>query len=108
MVGRPGDYRWSSWHFYGEGRREDILRPHPLYLTLGTEDHGRRAAYRALFDAEMDQGVLAAIREAIGKSWPLGNDRFREELAARSTAPPPRGRPGKPGNPTVIQGELQL
>ncbi|MBX9635332.1 MAG: hypothetical protein K2X44_10165, partial [Magnetospirillum sp.] len=41
----------------------------------------RQAAYRALFKQTQNDETLAAIRDATNKVWPLGSDRFKDELA---------------------------
>ena len=78
IVPFPGHYRWSSYRTNAEGRCEDWLVPHALYLALGVDAVSRQAAYRALFDLPMAEPDLVRIRFAI-----------RNDFAMRE--------PGKPG-----------
>ena len=35
MVRSPSGYRWSSYRFNGQGKPDELITPHPLYLSLG-------------------------------------------------------------------------
>ena len=45
IVGRPDDYRWSSFAANALGYKDPIVTPHPLYYALGRSPETRRAAY---------------------------------------------------------------
>jgi putative transposase len=103
MTAAPGDYRWSSWRAHAEGVVSTLLSDHPQYATLGADPAERRAAYRALFAAVLDDDTVTAtaIRDGTNKAWALGGERFKAELAAlteRRLAPAPKGRPRKVEN----------
>jgi REP-associated tyrosine transposase len=71
-----------------------LLTPHTEYLALGHHPPEREAAYRALFEAHLDEMTIAEIREATQKGWALGNNCFQdgiERLLQRRTRPLPRG-----------------
>ena len=111
MVAAPGEYRWSSWGVHAEGAADALVRPHPLYLTLGDTADRRCAAYRALFTQALPEETLTAIRHATNTAWPLGSDRFKDELAAltaRRVTPAPGGRPRAVDPNSVDQGVLPL
>lgn len=96
MVAHPHEYPWSSYLWHAEGKPDRLITDHALYLALGADQDERRAAYRALFKAHLSEATLAAIRDATNKGWALGNDCFKEEIAAavsRRVAPLPKGRP---------------
>jgi putative transposase len=96
LVPTPGEYRWSSFHVNVAGRDDPIVRPHSLYLSLGTSPADRCSAYSALFAAEISADTLAEIREATHKGWPLGDRAFRERierLTHRRASPLPKGGP---------------
>lgn len=98
MVAHPRDYPWSSYRWHAEGKSNELVTDHALYLALGRSDAERQAAYRALFRAHIGEATLAAIREATNKAWALGDDRFRDDMAAalsRRASPLPKGRPKK-------------
>jgi putative transposase len=82
MVDRPDDYRWSSYRCNATGRRDEVTQPHPLYSRLGGDAEQRQASYRALFAGHLDEAVLTSIRQGTEAGEVIGNDRFRDEIAA--------------------------
>ncbi|MGO4378501.1 transposase [Pseudoduganella sp. RAF53_2] len=64
MVQYPGHYRWSSYNCNAEGRRNDVITPHEVYLRLGREARQRQMAYQALFDIPYSESDLERIRGA--------------------------------------------
>lgn len=94
MVPHLGEYRWSSYHANALGRHDPLLTLHPEYKQLGNTGLKRQAAYRALFEAHIDDNTLDEIRQATQRGWALGSDRFKDEverLLQRRTRPLPRG-----------------
>jgi putative transposase len=53
-------------------------------LVLGATDEDRRPAYRRLFKTITPEDELTTIRDATGKGWALGSDRFAAEIEALS------------------------
>ena len=45
MVKDPGDYRWSSYRFYREGKEDPLVTPDPGYLGFGRDALERRKKY---------------------------------------------------------------
>jgi putative transposase len=96
LVQDPGDYHWSSHGANALGRHDPLVSPHATYAALGATARDRFAAYRALFQAEIDPTTLRDIRASTNKGWALGDDRFRADLATREKRrahPLRRGRP---------------
>lgn len=94
MVSHPRGYRWSSYGGNAEGTSDPLLRPHPIYLRLGTSEREQQAAYQGLFESHIDEQALGEIREATNKGWALVPERFRAEIESmlqRRTRPLPRG-----------------
>jgi putative transposase len=96
-VRQPQDYRWSSYGFNAQGRKDALLQAHEQYLRLGKDEVTRREAYRALFKAHLDDPVLAQIRQATNGNYALGNPRFQAQVetalgrrASRASAGRPR------------------
>ena len=88
-----------------------LFRSHPLYLGLGAKEEDRRATYRALFRAHLDDEALTVIRKATQCGLPLGNDRFREQVAAvlgRRVEMGKRGRRSGERNDAPLPGQLGL
>jgi len=80
QVARPSDYAWSSHRANALGWHDPLVVPHQQYLALGANTDSRHAAYRALFDAALDEPTLAHIRESTNKAWALGDARFRDAV----------------------------
>jgi putative transposase len=96
MVVHPRDYRWSSYRVNGEGQAGALITPHPEYLHLGRDALERLDSYRALFRAQIEPEMVAAIRTATNGNYVLGSPRFQDEIAfmlQRRVAPGLRGRP---------------
>ena len=75
MVSDPADYRWTSYRWHGLGERNELITDHPLYLGLARDDDERRAAYRALFRAHLDEAVRDHIRKTLNKGhrWAMSD-----------------------------------
>ena len=96
MVKHPIEYPWSSYAENAEGKPVTWLTPHGEYLALGLDEEARRAAYRGLFESELDMELLRDIRVSTHGGYVIGNDRFRDEIEqalARRAAPRGPGRP---------------
>jgi putative transposase len=98
MVLHPRDYRWSSYGANAEGKRDPILTPHSLYMRLGLNGAQREAAYRGLFEVDLDSNQIAAIRKATNGNYVLGDGRFQAQIGRelrRRVVPGKSGRPAK-------------
>jgi putative transposase len=99
MVRSPAHYRWSSYRHNGQGKEDALITPHALYQALGKTLPTRLAAYKALFKAHLDDGVLEDIRSAWQTGTPLGNDYFRQKVEARLKCKVGQARRGRPRRP---------
>ncbi len=96
MVTGPAEYRWSSHRHHALGEADALITEHPLYDALGPTPEARRAAYRALFEAAIDEGLLSSIRGALNQGRAVAGPLFLAEMESRlqrSLAPAGRGRP---------------
>jgi putative transposase len=94
VAARPEEYDWSSYRANAFGHHDPLVTMHDRYSALGVDTSSRCAAYRDLFFAPVDEQTISDIRNSTNKGWPLGNDRFRYEVAAltkRRTHPLTRG-----------------
>ena len=107
MVLRPQDYRWSSYHANGLGRANALLTPHAEYLRLGREATARRAAYRALFRAHVDEALTDEIRDATNGNFVLGDERFQAQIAQVLGRRVVRGKAGRPVKQADVDGVSQ-
>jgi putative transposase len=96
MVGRPAEYRWSSYAANAEGESNAILQPHGEYLNLGRDPQTRRTAYKSLFDRRNIVVEQKLIRNSLCSGTPLGNDRFKEYIEQVSGCKAGHARPGRP------------
>lgn len=80
MVAHPIDYPWSSYVANAEGKSSPWLTPHGEYLDLGSDEGKRQTAYRGLFESELDQPLLHAIRVSIHGGYRIGNTRFTKQI----------------------------
>ena len=83
MVGHPAEYRWSS--FRANTGIESIpgLQPHAAYWELGASGAERADAYRKLFDTELSEAEVEAIRIHAQKDCVLGSPRFQAHAMGR-------------------------
>jgi putative transposase len=98
MVARPGDYRWSSYRFHADGIPDKLLSTHDQYKRLGNTSEERQQAYRELFRSELDSSELTEIRDTVNRGWPLGTERFKDQIETalqRVARAPKRGRPAR-------------
>jgi putative transposase len=108
MVKHPRDYRWTSYHANGDGRRDGLIPPHDQYLRLGRGEDARRQAYRAPFKAHMDEETVDRIRAATNGNYVLGGSRFEAEIATTLKRRVARGKAGRPSKAGVELGQLRL
>jgi len=97
MVGRPEEYRWSSYGINAWGDKSWIL-PHERYLVLGSNTESRLQTYRNLFASELSEDNLHLLRSAAHYCQPVGDDRFRLHIESKygvKLGQMARGRPRK-------------
>lgn len=98
MVKTPEQYRWSSYQYHAWGKPNDIISNHALYDTLSDSPDIKQFAYRELFKTQIPEEDLHAIKESMKYNYPLGNERFKEQVEfalGRAVGHNQRGRPTK-------------
>jgi putative transposase len=104
LASEPAAYRWSSHGANAHGVADPLVVAHPLYKQLGSTPALRQAAYRELFELELGDRDLVAIRDATNHAWALGSRRFQadtEMASRRRAARMPLGRPARTRGPKV-------
>jgi putative transposase len=99
LVAHPKAYRWSSYGANALGKYDPLVKAHPRYADLAPNPLQRQRAYRALYDQELTEEFIAALRAATNGGWPLGNDQFKQKVAqtlGRRVVPLSKGRPPRP------------
>ena len=98
MVTTPDEYRWSSYRYHAFGTPNRLITDHPVFDALGQYEQQRQHAYRELFRSQIPERDIHHLRECLACNFPLGNDRFRQEIEtilARRVGHPRRGRPSQ-------------
>jgi putative transposase len=80
MVERPGEYRWSSYGANALGRKDDLVTPHAVYLSLASSFEARLASYRNLCGTDLTDDELNDIRAAANGGFALGSREFVQRL----------------------------
>ena len=96
MVRHPREYRWPSYRANAEGRSTELIQTHDIYKRLGRCVESRREAYRGLFKAHMEDGMMDNIRAATNGNTVLGTARFQEEIGQMLGRRVTKGRAGRP------------
>jgi putative transposase len=98
LVAHPAGYPWSSHAHYAGIKVDRLLSEHATFLGLGQNTGARQAAFRALFQHDLDEKTLTQIRQALNAGCGLGSESFlvaMEAKVGRRVRPPKQGRPGK-------------
>ena len=96
MVAAASDYKWSSYGANALGQPNDLLKAHSCYLALGENGEARQCAYRELFQSQVDDESLKAIRESANSGLALGGERFKDQVEALLARSVRAGNPGRP------------
>ena len=80
MTEHPAAYPWSSYQHNALSRTIELLTAHPAYLSLGQDGETRKTAYQSLFKHHVPEYSLKEIRDALQKSWVLGEGRFKQQI----------------------------
>jgi putative transposase len=73
MCESAGAYRWSSYRHNADGKEDDLVRPHSVFLALSPTSETRRRHYRALFNVAIAPAQIDAIRASTVSGRPFGN-----------------------------------
>ncbi len=58
IVQDPSEYKWSSYNFYINSRRDDLVTVDPMYLILADNDNDRRRIYSKYLNIPRDYETL--------------------------------------------------
>ncbi len=84
IVDFPGQYRWSSYRGNAQGMQDDLLTPHPLYLSLGVTVPERQKTYQSLFQEKLTEQSVGQLRAAINAEFAVGDQVFLRRVAEAS------------------------
>ena len=96
MVGRPEDFRWSSYrHSIGQ-LGDKLVTPHALYWALGNTPFAREAAYAALVQTGLSDRQRSELTQSALSGWALGSEAFVRALGQGTSRRLVRGKAGRP------------
>ena len=105
MVECPADFHWSSYKANALGIETGLVKPHDIYLSLGSDEDQRLQAYRALFDEIITANQIAELRDATNKGLVFGSTSFKDQIAEQSGQ---RTRVNKRGRKALGAKEILL
>jgi putative transposase len=112
MVSNPAGYPWSSYAVNSGVHTDPYVAQHPEFVALAAEAEARHCAYRGLFEQQLDEPLLTAIRDATNTGYPLASDSFKSRVLQPLGC---KTAPAKPGprsicgpDPELIQRVLAL
>ena len=110
MVSGPDDCPWSSYRANALGVADALVTPNPIYHALAAPGTARFAAYRGLFESELNADRLQRLRECTNGGFVLGSSKFEQQVASMVGGRTWRGAPGRPRKQEsdTKQGELPL
>jgi putative transposase len=112
MVSNPAAYPWSSYAVNSGGHADPYIAQHPEFVALAAECKARQRAYVGLFEQQLDEPLLVAIRDATNAGYPLASDAFKtcvlEPLGWKTSPAKPGPRPIRGPGPELEQRDLAL
>ena len=108
MVASPAEYPWSSYRVNALGIMDPVVIPHDLYQALPSSEDERLAAYRRLFEIELDAAPLACLRDCTNGGFVLGSTKFERQIAAMLGRRTWKGAPGRPPKAGVEEQQDEL
>jgi putative transposase len=80
MVTHPSHCIWSSYHFNSLRVPIKLIRPHALYLGLGSTALLRSLDYTSLFNTKISDSQTQEIRKAVNSTKFLGDHEFKLQI----------------------------
>jgi len=80
MVRDPAGYPWSSYAVNSGAYVDPYVAQHSEFVALAAGAEARHRAYRGLFEQQLDEPLLTAIRDATNTGYPLASDSFKSRV----------------------------
>ena len=80
LVSETSLYPWSSHHHYAGLHSDKLIKPHPLWWSLGNTPFEREAAYAQLVRHGLTAGQEQAVTESMLGGWAIGEPGFFKDL----------------------------
>lgn len=79
IANRPAQYGWTSHRRYAEGKADELIDPHALYLDTAKTDRTRQHVYREFVEERLEEG--AGQRDPVlATSVFIGGDDFESRI----------------------------
>jgi putative transposase len=72
LVSQPDAYKWSSYSANALGTANDLIVPHPLYLSLGQSPLNRQQSWRSICGQSLTPEQLTEVRSVTNRGGVLG------------------------------------
>ncbi len=98
LVKSAGAYKWSSYKFNAQGRKNPLITSHDIYKNIGRGDKARQAKYTTMSKAGISDEMKAEIMASWQTGTPLGPDSFKKMVERKlkiKVGHSSRGRPRK-------------
>ena len=98
LVKSAGAYKWSSYKFNAQGKKNALITAHDKYTERAKTDKTRLDKYTTLSKAGLADEVNSDIQDAWQTGTPLGSDKFKKMVERRlkiKVGHAKRGRPRK-------------
>lgn len=96
LVKSAGAYKWSSYKFNAQGRKNPLITPHQVYLDLAKTDKTRHQKYAQRVKSGLSVETARAIQDAWQTGTPLGSDPFKTMLERKLKIKVGHARRGRP------------
>jgi putative transposase len=87
---RPVEFPWSSHRHYAKGTADDLVTRHSIHVEYD------RSQYCRIFEQQVPQEEIDAIRDAVNHGWALGDESFQEQMTGSTGRRARRARRGRP------------
>ncbi len=96
LVKSPGAFKWSSYKFNAQGKKNTLITPHEKYTELAKTDKTRLDKYTTLSKAGLTDEISGDIQDAWQTGTPLGSDKFKKMVERRLKIKVGHARRGRP------------
>jgi len=96
LVKSPGAFKWSSYKFNAQGKKNTLITPHEKYTELAKTDKTRLDKYTTLSKAGLTDEISRDIQDAWQTGTPLGSDKFKKMVERRLKIKVGHARRGRP------------
>lgn len=98
LVKSPGAYKWSSFKYNAQGKKNTLITPHDGYSALAKTEKTRLDKYVTLSKKGISAELITDIQDAWQTGTPLGSDKFKKMVERKlniKVGHAKRGRPRK-------------